>query len=118
YSAPGLTAASLQMSCMVVRWKPARAKHNSAASRICSRRARWVSGLSFGIPRPPAERLLLALHKTKRTTVLFARKAAKSRKRLTDRAPTHHESVISVRLLHRVRAEVKALTVASRPAFS
>ena len=36
----GADAASLQMSCMVVRWKPARPKHCSAASRMCSRRAR------------------------------------------------------------------------------
>src|SRR5690606_34810170 len=39
------------MSCMVVRWKPDRAKHRSAASRMCSRRATWVAGFSFGIPR-------------------------------------------------------------------
>jgi len=40
------------MSCMVVRWKPARAKQTSAASRICSRRARWVAGLSLGMAVP------------------------------------------------------------------
>jgi len=36
-----------------VRWKPSRAKHRAAASRICRRRAsRWAS-LTFGIGVPP-----------------------------------------------------------------
>ena len=59
-----------------------------AASRMCSRRAVCTSGLSFGIAVPTyrllaPHRLALAPapHKTKRTTVLFATKPAKSRRR-------------------------------------
>jgi hypothetical protein len=33
----------------LVRWKPVFAMQRSAASNICSRRACWVSGLSFGM---------------------------------------------------------------------
>ena len=55
-----------------------RAKHSSAASRMCSRRARWVSGFRRGIGRIPAgsQRGRAAVRNKKRMIVLFVTFAA------------------------------------------
>ena len=57
--------APLQMSCMVVRWKPWRAKHTSAASRMWARAGYRVAGFSFGTGESSQG------VQTKRSSVLF-----------------------------------------------